>query len=69
MQKRIDQLNNLMLNNSSLVPMSVIEAYNKERNELMAELKDKNNEIIVKQSGKTVSFGTKGSFDAYSKNK
>lgn len=69
MQKRIDQLNNLMLNNSSLVPMSVIEAYNKERNELMAELNDKNNEIIVKQSGKTVSFGTKGSFNAYSKNK
>lgn len=69
MQKRIDQLNDLMLNNSSLVPMSVIEAYNKERNELIAELNDKNNEIIVKRSGKTVSFGTKGSFNAYSKNK
>ena len=69
MQKRIKELDNLMLNNSSLVPMSVIEAYNKERNELLAELNDKNNEIIVKQSGKTVSFGTKGSFNAYSKNK
>lgn len=69
MQKRIKELDNLMLNNSSLVPISVIEAYNKERNELMAELNDKNNEIIVKQSGKTISFGTKGSFNAYSKNK
>lgn len=69
MQKRIKELDNLMLNSSSLVPMSVIEAYNKERNELLAELNDKNNEIIVKQSGKTVSFGTKGSFNAYSKNK
>jgi len=69
MQKRIKELDNLMLNSSSLIPMSVIEAYNKERNELMAELNDKNNEIIVKQSGKTVSFGTKGSFNAYSKNK
>ena len=49
MQKRIKELDNLMLNNSSLVPMSVIEAYNKERNELLAELNDKNNEIIVKQ--------------------
>ena len=67
MQKRIKELDNLMLNNSSLVPMSVIEAYNKERNELLAELNDKNNEIIVKQSGKTVSFGTKGSFNALSK--
>lgn len=67
MQKRIKELDNLMLNSSSLVPMSVIEAYNKERNELLAELNDKNNEIIVKQSGKTVSFGTKGSFNALSK--
>ena len=69
MEKRIKELDNLMLNSSSLIPMSVIETYNKERNELMAELNDKNNEIIVKQSGKTVSFGTKGSFNAYSKNK
>ena len=69
MQKRIKELDNLMLNSSSLVPMSVIEAYNKERNELLAELNDKNNEIIVKKSGKVISVGTKGSFNAYSKNK
>lgn len=67
MQKRIKELDNLMLNSSSLVPMSVIEAYNKERNELLAELNDKNNEIIVKKSGKVISVGTKGSFNALSK--
>ena len=64
-QKRIDELNHLMLNGA--LPMPIIEKYNKERNELMAELKDKNNEIIVKKSGKVISVGTKGSFNALSK--
>ena len=54
-----------MLNGA--LPMAVIEKYNKERNELMAELKDKNNEIIVKKSGKVISVGTKGSFNALNK--
>ncbi len=65
-EKRIAELDKLIKEAGQL---GVSEQIFKERDRLANEINDKNNQVIVKKSGKVVSVGTKASFDEYSKNK
>lgn len=65
-EKRIAELDKLIKDAGQLgVPEQIF----KERDRLANEINDKNNQVIVKKSGKVVSVGTKASFNEYSKNK
>lgn len=65
-EKRIAELDKLI---KEAGQHGVSEQIFKERDRLANEINDKNNQVIVKKSGKVVSFGTKASFNEYSKNK